>query len=183
MKIKSLGLHLTGFLLLTCLNFACQVRGQRSEQNNVSDSVQQTKQTTEQTMAGVAGYEVLGHQFELVELMGKDMQQLDPSERPTIEIDLAKLTVNGSTGCNRYMGQVELSGEGAISFKEIASTLRACREGNPERAFVQALYAVRRYSLTDGRSDMLSLLDAEGKLLMRLLRSKDNPQGNSNEQK
>ncbi len=67
--------------------------------------------------------------------------------------------VFGRSGCNRYMGGYQLSGEG-LSFGQIAGTLMACMTDNAmqvEQNFLQALKSVRRFDI--GEQGELLLMD------------------------
>lgn len=78
----------------------------------------------------------------------------------TIEEDRAGFRATGSSGCNRYTGQVTLGTKDAIQFGPAASTRMAC-PGNAdqqEAAYFKALQSVTAYHLHSGS---LILLDAQ----------------------
>lgn len=166
MKILSWGALAPSLIALALAG--CQVRSHKGEQSAATDSTAATEQLAKASVQA----ELLEGEFLVIELVGKDMLSLDSADHPTMHINLKEQSIGGSTGCNTYFGQVQVAAEGAIRFNEVGSTLRACPEGNPEGAFVQALYAVRSYRFDEADADKLQLLDAEGKALMHLQRRK-----------
>lgn len=77
-----------------------------------------------------------------------------------IEEDRTGFRASGSSGCNRYTGQVSLGAKDAIKFGPVASTRMAC-PGNAdpqEAAYFKALASVTAYHLNSGS---LILLDAQ----------------------
>ncbi|WP_462320707.1 META domain-containing protein [Halochromatium sp.] len=69
--------------------------------------------------------------------------------------------VAGNSGCNRFMGQYELTGEG-LSFGQLASTMMACPEPQMqvEPRFLGLLQAVNRFEMTPEGG--LLLITSEG---------------------
>ena len=78
--------------------------------------------------------------------------------------------VGGDTGCNRYFGSYETSGD-SITFGPLAGTRKACAESlmNQEMAFYQAMEKVNRWEIAD--TGLLHLRDSEGKGLIRASRT------------
>ena len=69
----------------------------------------------------------------------------------------------GSGGCNRFTGGARIEGS-TLALGPLASTRMACAppQGPQEDRYLQALNAVRRYEIVEGR---LHLLDANGAVL------------------
>ena len=70
---------------------------------------------------------------------------------------------SGNGGCNSYGGTYTATGDGTISFMDIASTLMACADADitaQETAYVQALREAALYRVTDGRLEILNAADA-----------------------
>ncbi|WP_372922684.1 META domain-containing protein [Roseovarius sp.] len=67
----------------------------------------------------------------------------------TVEFD-ADRRVSGSTGCNRFMGGYDLTGEG-LSLGQIGTTMMMCRDElmMQERGVLDALEQVRRFDIDD----------------------------------
>lgn len=83
----------------------------------------------------------------------------------TVEFE-GTTAVAGSTGCNRYRGEVTIDG-GALAFGPLATTRRACLppQMDQERRFTQALRATTAWQ-RDG--DDLAFLDDRGDVRLRL---------------
>ena len=70
---------------------------------------------------------------------------------------------SGNGGCNSYGGTYTATGDGTISFMDIASTLMACADAAitaQETVYVQALREAALYRVTDGRLEILNAADA-----------------------
>ncbi len=82
--------------------------------------------------------------------------------------------LSGSAGCNRLMGSYTLKGESIVFEPKMASTMMACPEllMAQDQAVGQAFAAVVRVRLA---GDLMELLDAEGKPVLRFLRPKQSP--------
>jgi heat shock protein HslJ len=63
--------------------------------------------------------------------------------------------VAGSTGCNNITGTMELSGDHAIKFSPLATTRKACMDGNIEPAFLQAIQQVTHWSINNSKELVL----------------------------
>ncbi|MCS6847742.1 MAG: META domain-containing protein [Anaerolineae bacterium] len=83
-----------------------------------------------------------------------------PLAEATITLNFEVNRVNGSDGCNRFMGGYTLDGFN-IAFGQLAGTLMACPEPVMKQAadFQQALANARSFSVAEGR---LTLLDEAG---------------------
>ncbi len=69
--------------------------------------------------------------------------------RPDIVIDLNRMQIGGSAGCNGYMGQINRLTAKTITFGNIATTLMACIDKNVERDYLDALSEVDSYRVID----------------------------------
>lgn len=89
-------------------------------------------------------------------------------EQSTLSIG-PDLRAGGRGGCNSYFSQAQL-GSDRLAFSGVAATRMACTEAimAQEAVFFDALNATRFWRLA---GDRLELLDADGKLLMRLRKS------------
>ncbi|BCX04233.1 MAG: META domain-containing protein [Candidatus Roseilinea sp.] len=83
-----------------------------------------------------------------------------PLAETIITLNFEANRVNGSDGCNRFMGSYTLDGFN-ITFGQLAGTLMACPEPIMKQAadFQQALANARSFRAADGR---LTLLDESG---------------------
>jgi heat shock protein HslJ len=75
--------------------------------------------------------------------------------------------VAGNSGCNRYMGGYELSGD-RLSFGALAGTMMACPEAlmNQEQRFHQAMTQVSQWRI-DPDTGLLHLVDESGETVIR----------------
>lgn len=72
--------------------------------------------------------------------------------------------VKGFSGCNRFRGQYERSGN-ALSFGPLASTRKACLDGmDVEQIFLKAMEHMRRFAIS---GDSLVCFDADGRVILR----------------
>ncbi|GGD10516.1 HslJ [Halopseudomonas salina] len=64
--------------------------------------------------------------------------------------------VSGGTGCNRFMGGYDLTGEG-LTFRQVGSTMMACRDAlmTQEQGVLDALEQVRRFDIDDAGALLL----------------------------
>ncbi len=98
----------------------------------------------------------------LAELPGKT---LVPGSNVTLAFD--KDGIKGNSGCNSYGGQYKVDGSN-LSFSGVASTLRACADGQmmqQESEFLGALQRTTQYRI-DGSN--LVLLNSDGDTLLIL---------------
>lgn len=82
-----------------------------------------------------------------------------------VTISLEGERVFGTSGCNRYFGSYQLTGEG-LRFGPIAGTRMACLSGDVsqiEQTFLSALDDVRRFDI--GKQGELMLFDANGVII------------------
>ncbi len=75
--------------------------------------------------------------------------------------------VAGNSGCNRYMGGYQLTGE-KLSFGVLAGTMMACPEAlmNQEQRFHQAMTQVKQWRI-DPDTGLLHLVDEAGETVIR----------------
>ena len=105
-------------------------------------------------------------------LAGGDWRIEDVAGMGVVDGALAEITLSqagrlaGSTGCNRFFGTYELSGEG-LSFGAVGATLMACPEAlmMQERRIFDALEEVRRFDLDDTGALLLIGGPEDGTLL------------------
>ncbi|MGV6805624.1 MAG: YbaY family lipoprotein [Ruegeria sp.] len=93
---------------------------------------------------------------------------LDGEKRPQITFGEGG-SFGGSSGCNRFSGQAQISGK-SISFPDnMAATLMACPPplDEIERQFLKALPEVTSFVM---RGDTLALLDAQGEPVLQFRR-------------
>ncbi|MCX8954510.1 META domain-containing protein, partial [Ruegeria sp. NA] len=76
---------------------------------------------------------------------------------------------SGSSGCNRFSGQAEISGNRIAFPDNMAATLMACPPplDAVERQFLQALQNVTTFAM---QGNALALLDAQGQPVIKLVR-------------
>lgn len=86
---------------------------------------------------------------------------------PRLEINLTKMKVMGSDGCNDFQGAIQEVAEEAFFMGNIASTKKMCPEMETANAFNKALNQVASYKL-DGLNLMLK--DASGKEVLAFLK-------------
>ncbi|MCM1452847.1 MAG: META domain-containing protein [Clostridium sp.] len=86
-----------------------------------------------------------------------------------IFFDVAELTVHGNTGCNYFNGGISIDPQkiNAISFSEMAVTMRMCENSDVERQMLVALEEAATYAI-DGNT--LCLYNDRGKEVAKLVR-------------
>lgn len=105
---------------------------------------------------GTASRALEGTEWALASLDGAAVTVPSGWERPTLR--LADGRAEGTTGCNRFSGSYELSGD-RLTFGPAAATRRACPgDMGLEASYLRALEATDRYT-TSG--DRLTLYDGE----------------------
>jgi heat shock protein HslJ len=90
-------------------------------------------------------------------------QAVPNSVQVTLSLDEER--VYGTSGCNRYFGAIQLTGEG-LSFGQIAGTRMAClndQVSETEWSFLSALADVRRFDI--GAKGELMLFDENGVII------------------
>jgi heat shock protein HslJ len=85
-----------------------------------------------------------------------DKKVLEGVEFPTMNIAAGK--VNGTTGCNRYFGEMTVDyKQGTVAFDKIGCTKMLCAENNVENDFLSALNAVKKFQ-TKKKAGKIKLL-------------------------
>lgn len=92
--------------------------------------------------------------MKLEELNGKKITENEFNKTPEIVIDAANSTAGGSTGCNRFNGNVKIS-KNNISFGEFAMTRMSC-PGNGEQEFVAALKSSDAFRMENNKLFLMS---------------------------
>jgi len=67
------------------------------------------------------------------------------NNRPTLEINLTKMMIFGTNGCNNYSGKITTINNKNISFGTITSTKKMCLDTTTDRDFNQALLQSSTY--------------------------------------
>ena len=105
----------------------------------------------------------LAGEWEIVEVNDKPVPA---EETPFLGFNVNEGQLYGNTGCNSLMATIQLSeGAGDLSFDAVGSTKRMCADMATEDAILQALGAVKGFTLEGGK---LMLNNADGKELMEL---------------
>ena len=93
----------------------------------------------------MASFSDLYGEWSVVELNGNSLAP--DVTRPVLNLDVARLELSGSTGCNRLMGKIEYRKDhpSIIRFLQVATTRRACSNKNVEPEFLEALNRVVRF--------------------------------------
>lgn len=93
--------------------------------------------------------------WRLTELMGKKIEQpADSAAAIVIRFDAATGQVTGFAGCNHFFGSYQETGPGRVRLEKIASTMKACTEGETmdnETTLLRLLETVDNYAL-NGRT-------------------------------
>lgn len=85
-------------------------------------------------------------------------------------LNIDDLAIHGNTGCNFFNGLILIDPEVAnsISFSQMGVTMKMCPNSEVEMAMMVALEEVTNYKLKSNNA--LSLLDSNGKTLLKLVR-------------
>lgn len=99
-----------------------------------------------------------------VEPNGEIVGAIDGSR---IDAAFAKGQITGSGGCNRYFGEITVSGGSMMAISPVGSTMMACSEAidEQERRYFDSLAEVGGYRY-DEEAQLLSLSNREGKVIM-----------------
>ncbi|MBL1211508.1 copper resistance protein NlpE N-terminal domain-containing protein [Geminocystis sp. GBBB08] len=88
--------------------------------------------------------------WELVEIMGKPVIKNETQrEAIFITFNKEKNRVNGFSGCNNFMGGIEIKEGNRLKFEQMASTMMACENMEIESTFLQTLQQVDNYGMKD----------------------------------
>lgn len=114
--------------------------------------------------ASKATFEDLAGDWAVVSVSGK---AVNAEVAPFLGFNVAEKRLYGNAGCNSVMGELQSNEAGSIDFLGVASTKRMCADMATEDAILQAMGAVKGFSI---EGEKLTLTDAEGKPLMELKR-------------
>jgi heat shock protein HslJ len=118
----------------------------------------------------VPGASLENTDWRLLELGGQPARASTDFGGPDLRLDSAERQAGGSTGCNRFFGSYELSGQ-SLRIGPLASTRRACLEpelNRQETAYLRALGDTRTWRIT---ADTLVLAGAAGPVARFVARS------------
>ena len=100
------------------------------------------------------------------EVMEVDNKPVSAEETPFLGFNVSEGQLYGNTGCNSLMATIKVSeSAGELSFDAVGSTKRMCADMATEDAILQALGAVKGFTL---EGEKLVLNNADGKELMEL---------------
>lgn len=85
---------------------------------------------------------------------------------PMFKIQIENTKIEGSTGCNRFFGNIKLEGYN-ITVQNIGSTKMACKDMQIETTFLEALNNMTHFEIEEGKLHLLSNSD---ELLMTLIK-------------
>lgn len=108
-----------------------------------------------------------GTYWKVLEVRGAKVVVSDAVQEPHLNFSSSELRVSGSSGCNRLMGSFEHKGT-ALKLGPLAGTRMACLEpalASQEQQIFTQLQQVRSHRI---EGDDLSLLDANGRVLLKL---------------
>ncbi len=78
----------------------------------------------EMTMKEITAQELQHHNWELVQIDGKDIQLSERQKAPRLEIG-ENLNATGNTGCNNFFGQAELK-DNQLRIEKMRMTMKMC---------------------------------------------------------
>ena len=100
------------------------------------------------------------------EVMEVDNKPVSAEETPFLGFNVSEGQLYGNTGCNSLMATIKVSeSAGELSFDAVGSTKRMCADMATEDAILQALGAVKGFTL---EGEKLVLNNADGNELMEL---------------
>ena len=100
------------------------------------------------------------------EVMEVDNKPVSAEETPFLGYNVSEGQFYGNTGCNSLMATIKVSeSAGELSFDAVGSTKRMCADMATEDAILQALGAVKGFTL---EGEKLVLNNADGNELMEL---------------
>lgn len=130
------------------------MEGGRRETHVVVDQVERVGPET--TCAGPGDATVENSYWKLMALGGRPARVADNIPEPHLLLHPADQRASGSTGCNRFSGTYQLSGD-SLHFGPLVSTRRACLDpdmNQQEQAFLQALGGTRTWKATGDTLDL-----------------------------
>jgi heat shock protein HslJ len=102
--------------------------------------------------------------WQLQRMGNSNMVQGGEQEIPNLNISLNQNIANGFSGCNRYTGKIERSGD-SLTLSYVASTRMACPDDTLENHFLKAIsektlpFRVNNYTLLLGSGDNVLVFD------------------------
>ncbi len=90
-------------------------------------------------------------------IAGKELT--DETTVPTLQVDLEKMQVAGTNGCNNYNGGIKTLTESVMELGNIASTKKMCMDMSIPDSYDQALNSTATYKMADGG---LVFMDKDG---------------------
>jgi len=88
----------------------------------------------------------------------------DRMQTPKIEVNLTKMTIMGTDGCNNFNGSIKNIEENELTFGPIAATMKMCYDMNIPDKFNTAINKVGKYKIENLK---LYLFDEKGSELLR----------------
>lgn len=92
------------------------------------------------------GDSVLDAYWVLLSLEGQDVQQPQNTQTAFLRFEEGKTRVHGFTGCNRFFGRYELSGQ-QLTLSDLGSTRMACPIMDQENKLLDVLSRVDNYRI------------------------------------
>ncbi|GFZ89424.1 hypothetical protein GCM10011531_21200 [Aquaticitalea lipolytica] len=114
-RILNMSLKYKFILLCFCVVLSCAQDKKESQDSNTTESIENTS-------------------WLVVNLKG----ETEFSRQPTIRIDLSGKGISGSSGCNRYFGDVTIN-KNQVKISNVGSTKMMCNNINTEQLFFEAL--------------------------------------------
>ena len=102
-------------------------------------------------------------EWKVAQISGFTMFTTESTKLPTMNFDVEKMSVNGTTSCNNYSGSFTLDGS-KLAFGPTATTRMACPDMKIEAAFEKAMAKVGSYKIS---GDLLRLFDSTGVELLK----------------
>ena len=99
-------------------------------------------------------------------IAGKELT--DETTMPVLQVDLAKMMIAGSNGCNNYNGGINTLTESAIELGNIASTKKMCMDMSIPDSYDQALNNTATYKMTDGE---LAFMGKDGATIVSFIKA------------
>jgi len=126
---------LTTIIALVLCSAACQATKNKTANNN---------DTTASHFDKTKSYSTTLHDIWAVTHINS-IPISNSNNRPTLEINLTKMMIFGTDGCNNYSGKITTINNKKINFGTIASTEKMCLNTTLDRDFNQALLQSSTY--------------------------------------
>lgn len=132
----------------------------------------------------VAGAVSLDGEWDIVQVNGEEVGNMEASRKPFIGFDMAAGRIYGNSGCNRMMGtfSVDSLKPGILHFGPIASTRMACPDMALERNVLEALQEVASFEPLAGEQPAdsiprIALCDGKGEAVVVIKKKEAVAQG------